>query len=368
MRCWIASTPTTDSEGTNPPSWNTYTYVSGDHSKKQIAVDDIVFLRDEKRLLAVARVESKSAEKHEHTVAKCPECGIAQIAVRKKSTKPYRCFYGHRFTTPVETLQVATRHTVEFVHNLVRIAAHIEAAELRPYELTNSRHITLRLVHIGGICAYVARRDHKVAPVLKAWLRRGSAELVDSDAAEPLTAQSMPLFDELERPHQSIRLRRGLASFRNKLIHRYGPQCMISGCSVLALLEACHVRRYLGPEDNHPANGILLRSDLHTLFDLDLIGLDPTSLEVTIDPTLIGTEYEVFAGTRLRVGGMNGVDMRAVRLRWEQFRNRSRPTALPTTPQFELLLRSIDRNNAVVGLSAAQGLVSSCPGSFEIDT
>ena len=91
------------------------------------------------------------------------------------------------------------------------------------------------------------------------------------------------------------------------LISRYGARCMISGCSVLALFEACHVGRYQGPEDSHPANGILLRSDLHTLFDLDLIGLNPTDMEVTIHTDLLGTEYEKFAGTRLLMGGSKGV-------------------------------------------------------------
>ncbi|MEQ1934644.1 MAG: HNH endonuclease, partial [Fimbriimonadaceae bacterium] len=81
----------------------------------------------------------------------------------------------------------------------------------------------------------------------------------------------------------------------------------------------CHVSRYQGPQDNHPANGMILRSDLHTLFDLDLIGLNPADLSIAVHPDLMGTEYEKYSGTRLSLGGEKTIDMRAVRSRWELF-------------------------------------------------
>jgi HNH endonuclease len=37
--------------------------------------------------------------------------------------------------------------------------------------------------------------------------------------------------------------------------------------STLDILEAAHISPYRGEEDNHPENGLLLRADLHTLFD-----------------------------------------------------------------------------------------------------
>jgi hypothetical protein len=331
MQCWIVTIQITDAEPATRPFWKTYTYESDGRSKKQIAANDLVFLRDQKRLLAVARVEHTSAMKLEHSVLKCPHCGIAEVEMRKKSNVRYRCFYGHQFAAPVETPHLKTKHTVYFARNLARVAAPIESAELRPFELTNGRHAKLNLAHINGICAYVARRDHTVAPKLKAWLRTGSVGLGDHDAADRLAPHPLPLFDEQEQPDQTIRLRRGHASFRDKLIDRYGARCMISGCSVLALLEACHVNRYGRPGDNHPANGVLLRSDLHTLFDLDLIGLEPVTMKVTVHSTLIGTEYEKFSGARLLMSGEKRIDTRAVRSRWDQFRRKS-SAAMPRVP------------------------------------
>jgi putative restriction endonuclease len=318
MQGWIAVVPSTDALGATRTSWTAYTYETDDRSKKQIAPNDLLFLRDQTRLLAVARIESVTTEKREQMVAKCPVCGLAKVEVRKKSDMPYRCFHGHQFLAPVEVPQATLIHTAHFDHDCVRIVADIEPAEVRPFELTNSRHVKLKTCDISGMCGYVARRDHTVSPTLKSWLRHRTVDLGDrdGDATSPL---SFSISDEQERPFHAIRLRRGAAAFRDKLITRYGPRCMISGCSVLALLEACHVGRYQGPDDNHPTNGLLLRSDLHTLFDLDLIGLNPADMEVTIHDKLVGTEYEKYAGTRLMLGGEKGIDARAVRARWEQF-------------------------------------------------
>lgn len=73
-------------------------------------------------------------------------------------------------------------------------------------------------------------------------------------------------------------------------------------------------------------NGILLRSDLHTLFDLNLIGIHPAQLRIRIHPSLKGTEYEQFAGARLNKGDGKGPSRRALELRWRDFGSCTRPT------------------------------------------
>lgn len=317
MQCWIAVTPTMDARhGTRAP-FSAYTYETDDRSKKNVAAADLLFLRDQKRLIAVAQVEAVTLERRDHIIPKCPVCGIAKIERRKRRDLPYRCFHGHQFATPAEERTSAVVHTATFAHSCVRVAASIEPAELRPFELTNSRHVKLKAADLMGLSSYLVRRDHTIAPVLRDWLRSRTVQLEPGDG-ESASSQPLALVDEQERPFAAIRMRRGLKAFRDKLISRYGARCMITGCNVLALLEACHVSKYQGPEDNHPANGILLRSDLHTLFDLDLIGLN-LDMEVTIHTGLVGTEYEKFAGTRLLLSGGKAIDMRAVRARWEQF-------------------------------------------------
>ena len=79
---------------------------------------------------------------------------------------------------------------------------------------------------------------------------------------------------------------RGQQQFRNTLCKRYGPQCVVTGCNVLAILEAAHIKPYRGKNDHNPENGLLLRADIHTLFDLNLLGIEPKTLKVELHPAL----------------------------------------------------------------------------------
>jgi predicted restriction endonuclease len=65
----------------------------------------------------------------------------------------------------------------------------------------------------------------------------------------------------------------------------------LSQTKVEAVLEAAHITPYLGEKTNHISNGLLLRADLHTLFDLYLIRINPTTLRVEISPNLAATPY-----------------------------------------------------------------------------
>ena len=102
-------------------------------------------------------------------------------------------------------------------------------------------------------------------------------------------------YDARVRTLRFVHARRGQASFRRKLLDAYRGRCVISNCSVEGVLEAAHLRPYRGPDSNSPVNGLLLRADLHTLFDLGHIGIDPVSRRVSISPALSGTEYETFS-------------------------------------------------------------------------
>jgi predicted restriction endonuclease len=90
---------------------------------------------------------------------------------------------------------------------------------------------------------------------------------------------------------RAIKTRRGQTTFRQALVKAYEGRCAITGCAVLDVLEAAHITPYLGPPSNHVTNGILLRADLHTLFDLLLIAINPGTLEIIVHPSLRSSDY-----------------------------------------------------------------------------
>ena len=71
--------------------------------------------------------------------------------------------------------------------------------------------------------------------------------------------------------------RREQAQFRAELKRAYGPRCSISGCEVEVALDACHIKSHAAGGPTEQSNGLLLRRDLHRLFDLGLIAVDPAS-------------------------------------------------------------------------------------------
>jgi hypothetical protein len=80
--------------------------------------------------------------------------------------------------------------------------------------------------------------------------------------------------------------RQGSSKFRKEVLKNYGSKCAISGTSVVDTIQAAHIRPYNGPETNHPANGIALRSDIHRLFDLGKIRIDPRDLRIHLHPEI----------------------------------------------------------------------------------
>ncbi|RVU47659.1 HNH endonuclease [Rubrivivax rivuli] len=101
--------------------------------------------------------------------------------------------------------------------------------------------------------------------------------------------------DEDERQQRAIKTRRGQARFREALMLAYKRRCAISRCAVEELLEAAHIRPHSEQTDYAVSNGLLLRSDLHTLFDLKLLAIDDR-YRVRLSEKLRNSEYWKYQG------------------------------------------------------------------------
>lgn len=145
----------------------------------------------------------------------------------------------------------------------------------------------------------------------EAWLGGGD----EAGAYAPTDDDNRPLIDA------QIRARRGQQRFRDELRRTHGDRCLVTGCRALEVLEAAHISPYRGEQDHHVQNGLLLRADVHTLFDLDLLGFEPDSLRVSVHPEL-DEEYANLAGRALAVLPDVCLSPAALRLRFAQFQRR----------------------------------------------
>lgn len=108
-----------------------------------------------------------------------------------------------------------------------------------------------------------------------------------------------PEHDNRKRSVASMVVRQGQGKFRKDLLLEYGNRCAISGCMVTEAIDAAHLTPYRGEYTNNLQNGLLLRTDLHNLFDSGLLAIDPTEKTVIVAKRLQGSEYSACHGTKI---------------------------------------------------------------------
>jgi len=111
---------------------------------------------------------------------------------------------------------------------------------------------------------------------------------------EPFDPQNIS--DGRRRIIGSIIRRLGQQSFRRKLISAYNARCVLTRCKTIWVLEAAHITPYRGVRTNAVVNGLLLRADVHTLFDLALISIEPNKFVARVSTLLEGSHYEELDG------------------------------------------------------------------------
>jgi hypothetical protein len=130
-------------------------------------------------------------------------------------------------------------------------------------------------------------------------LSKFSGEL--SNRSSPADRLPIPTDDHRQFVSRLSPVRPGQATFRQMLLAAYQGRCAITGCDVKTALEASHLVNYVGPRSDRIDNGLLLRVDLHRLFDAHLLSIDPDSWRVRISPAISGSLYGKWEGQSVRV-------------------------------------------------------------------
>ena len=97
---------------------------------------------------------------------------------------------------------------------------------------------------------------------------------------------------------QIVALRQGQPAFRRSLLTAYSGACAVTGTATERVLEAAHIAPYKGEHTNRSSNGLLLRADIHTLFDLHLVTITPDHV-VHVSAEVGDAEYSQYDGQGL---------------------------------------------------------------------
>ena len=183
-----------------------------------------------------------------------------------------------------------------------RAGAPLIPSDLRSLELTSegNRHPP-KFKENGSIDAQQFRAPRLLSEASAQLLRKHlGLDITDDNRADDFLESDNPDTSEAERSLRTVLARKGQPAFRRELLSAYNRMCCISKSKVVEILEAAHIDAYSETLDNSPRNGLLLRADIHTLFDLHLLTVDPTRT-IRVSKTLKGTEYEQFHGKSIEV-------------------------------------------------------------------
>jgi len=108
---------------------------------------------------------------------------------------------------------------------------------------------------------------------------------------EPDTATAVAIASQGFGKPQIILPRLGQGLFRVMVTEAYSRRCAITGERTLPVLDAAHIKPYSVVMRHDVSNGLLLRSDLHTLFDEGYLSIHPQEKRVLVS-SRIREEFE----------------------------------------------------------------------------
>ena len=309
-----------------------YAYTDRVANHKQLEVGDMVAVRSRAAVEGFARITRIEKETGRHLSRRCPVCRASGIKERQRSTPRWRCSAGHEFEDPLEEYEPCVQFTAHYEQPFVLPDSPIDAEEVEKAVLRRSDQL------------YIIRADfRRIRSLLETSAPRAAELLRRLDLGEVLTGdegwesrdadgKSEPGYAPDRADHrpvafQAIRLRRGQAQFRRKLLKRCRGRCVVTGCSVTDLLEAAHIMPYRGEKDNHVENGLILRSDIHTLFDCDLLGIEPEARVVRVATCVDDQAYRQFDGCELLLEKSHKLSLDALHQRWTLFSARAASTS-----------------------------------------
>jgi len=101
-----------------------------------------------------------------------------------------------------------------------------------------------------------------------------------------------------------VEQRQGQPEFRQALLVAYKNKCAISSCSVRDVLQAAHIKAVKNGGTHSVNNGLILRADIHNLFDRGLITISSKSI-VKVHKDIRDSHYRTFHGKELPLVAKN---------------------------------------------------------------
>ena len=254
---------------------------------------DWIVVRDEDfRILGMSIIEDViEKDPVNEIVTVCPKCKTyGNVRTRPSLSPLYRCYKrgcGFEFETPDEKIISGVIH-YETRHEGCWIDLDIESNHDDVVFFSKDGQASIRSVDRLRFESFLKANGYFSAITKLDRVKEGSEELSKDNL---ISGGHRKAF---------VKTRIGQGKFRKSLLSEYGENCAISGPAPSGALDACHLYSYAVLGEHHEDGGLLLRSDLHSLFDRGKIWIDAETEVVHLDPSLKSySNYWVFDGEKL---------------------------------------------------------------------
>lgn len=250
-----------------PDRYYSWDSTVANHSRP--GANDVCALRDSIGVLGVSRIQHVQATPDVEKIRRrCPVCRSTAFKPRASRTPRFRCSAcGAEFEAPNEETIVVTAYRAEYGDGWTAVDGAVTARELDSAYLARAQQHAIREIDLAKLDALLAEKH----------------VLVVTDAPDRLAVEVRPMSGGRRRSNAWQRV--GQDPFRRRLLERFGTTCAISGPQPAESLHAAHLYGFAADPRHEVAGGLLLRADLHQLFDAGLIDIG-SDLVVAVSPTL----------------------------------------------------------------------------------
>jgi hypothetical protein len=239
-----------------------------------VAVGDRFVFWDEVNLIGASTIASIEQWPGTKQISRCPECATTNIASRTTKSPRFRCDSCHaEFETPTVTEVEVTHYRTDHQQGWVDLAGLIGGPTLRGF--TGYSQNSIRSLDWNQFRSAI---EATAGPTVLAPVTIAQAQVIGGGHTV-----------------RQVSVRIGQPAFRAELLHRYGSVCAFTGSAPPEALEACHLYSYAEIGRHDLEGGLLLRRDLHRLFDQGLLAV---ASDGTIDVAESLAPYELYAALR----------------------------------------------------------------------
>ncbi|WP_310727518.1 HNH endonuclease signature motif containing protein [Streptomyces sp. N2A] len=220
-----------------------------------LAVGDVIALWDKRKLLGISVIERIDTDHAVKTTYFHGSCGKADFKPLKTGELKWWC---NKCRTRFAQPEPRTRDVVTYCLH------HGRAWQSLSGRLTGDQ--------VRRLCDK-PRSQHSMRPAR--WEKvQAALEVAGARLPAMVTAKAKFVIRGGHR-QTTVEVRQGQDAFRRQLLTEQGENCAFSGPTPAAALEAAHLYSFAESGEHHEFGGLMMRRDLHRLFDLGHIAVHP---------------------------------------------------------------------------------------------